>query len=145
MVWRVSAVESRERVEMMGSIQLALSDTVKAEALRTVLARSARVPVRCVERPEPESACAVVVDPAHLGRLGVPLSHPERVVLVTRGDEQSLREAWDLGVGSVVNEQDPVNTVVLAILAVCLRAGPNEGRPAAPEPEAPPVRREEGA
>lgn len=106
-----------------GSIQLALSDAAKAEALRTILARSAQAQVECVERPEPESACAVVVDPAHLHRLPVPLRRPERVILVGPGDEESLQRAWDLGVSSVVNEQDPLNTVVLAILSVCLRTG----------------------
>jgi hypothetical protein len=111
---------------MMASIQLALSDTAKAEALRTVLSRSAGSPVVCVEQPEPETACAVVVDLAHLGRLPVPLTHPERVVLLARSDEECLQSAWDLGVSSVVSESDPLNTVVLAILAVCLRAGPSK-------------------
>jgi hypothetical protein len=114
----------REQGPMMRTIQLALSDTAKAEALRSVLARSGSAPVECVKRPNPESACAVVVDCAHLGLLPVPLTHPQRVVLLAPGDEESLREAWELGVGSVVNELDPLNTVVLAILAVCLRAGP---------------------
>ncbi|MCL4796780.1 MAG: hypothetical protein KJZ84_19605 [Bryobacteraceae bacterium] len=129
----------------MGSIQLALSDTAKAEALRTVLARSTQIPVQCVQRPELESACAVVVDPAHLGLLPVPLSHPQRVVLVAQGDEESLREAWELGVGSVVNEGDPVNTVVLAVLAVCLRARPNREQPETPETAKERPRRETSA
>ncbi len=126
--------ESSVAVKTMGLIQLALSDTAKAEALRTVLARSTQTPVQCVERPDLEGACAVVVDPAHLGLLPVPLSHPHRVVLVApRSGEESLREAWELGVGSVVNEHDSVDTVVLAVLAVCLRTGPGREQPAGPE------------
>jgi hypothetical protein len=129
----------------MGSIQLALSDTTKAEALRALLARSARVPVECVAKPELERACAVVVDPAHMNGLARPLSHPERVVLVTPGDEQSLQDAWDLGVSSVVNEQDPVNTVVLAVLAVCLRCGGAKEQAPSLEPEGRAARRESQA
>lgn len=125
----------------MGSIQLALSDTVKAEALRSVLSRSSKAPVVCVERPDPESACAVVVDPEHLQRLPVPLAHPERIVMVAPGDEEILQSAWDLGVNSVVHEQDPVNTVVLAILAVCLHAGPAKDRAPAQDPLDPQVSR----
>lgn len=112
----------------MGSIQLALSDAAKAEALCSVLNRSAGAPAVCVEQPDPASACAVVVDLAHLGRLPLPLSHPERVILVAPNDEQNLQNAWDLGVSSVVGELDPLNTVVLAILAVCLRCGAAKGQ-----------------
>lgn len=125
-----------------GSIQLALSDAAKAEALRTILARSAQARVECVERPEPDAACAVVVDPAHLHRLPVPLRRPERVVLVSPGDEESLQRAWDLGVSSVVNEQDALNTVVLAILSVCLRTGAAKEQVAA-HAAPPPVERAE--
>lgn len=125
----------------MGSIQLALSDTVKAEALRSVLSRSAKAAVVCVEWPDPATACAVVVDPGHLGRLPVPLVHPERIVMVAPGDEEILQAAWDLGVNSVVSDHDPVNTVVLAILAVCLRAGPAKDRAPAQDPLDPQVPR----
>jgi hypothetical protein len=125
----------------MGSIQLALSDAVKAEALRSVLSRSAKAAVLCVERPDPETACAVVVDPEHLRLLPAPLAHPERIVMVAPGDEEILQAAWDLGVNSVVNEQDPVNTVVLAILAVCLHTGPAKDRTPAQDPLDPPVPR----
>lgn len=126
------AIEStpprRGQGTMMASIQLALSDGAKAEALRTVLSRSTGSPAVCVEQPDLESACAVVVDLAHLGRLPAPLSHPQRVVLIARSDEECLQSAWDLGVSSVVSESDPLDTVVLAILAVCLRAGPAKGQ-----------------
>ena len=107
----------------MGSIQLALSDTAKAETLRGILARSAQREAVCVETPDLESACVVVVDQAHLGSLPLPLSRPERVVLLAASDPESLKGAWDAGVSSVVSEQDSINTVVLAILAVCLRTG----------------------
>ncbi len=116
----------------MGSIQLALSDAAKAEALRGVLARSAQREVVCMDRPDLDSACVVVVDQAHFSVLPLPLSKPDRVILLASSDPESLKSAWDAGVSSVVNEQDSLNTVVLAILAVCLRTGagcPKQGTP----------------
>jgi len=107
----------------MSCIQLALSDTAKADALRNLLARSTQLQVRCVEKPCLEEACVVVVDPPHLRLLPNPLPFPERVVLMTVNDAGHLRDAWDAGVSSVVTEQDPPNTVVLAILSACLRSG----------------------
>jgi hypothetical protein len=116
----------------MGSIYLALSDTAKAEALRGILSRSAQREVVCTETPDLESACVVVVDQAHLNALPLPLTKPDRVILMASSDAASLKSAWEAGVSSVVNEQDSLNTVVLAILAVCLRTGsarPREGSP----------------
>jgi hypothetical protein len=116
----------------MGSIQLAISDTAKAESLRGVLARSAQREVVCTDTPDLESACVVVVDQAHFDALPQPLSKPDRVVLLASSDPESLKTAWDAGVSSVVGEQDSLNTVVLAILAVCLRSGaarPKQGTP----------------
>lgn len=112
-----------KRHDSMGSIQLVLSDTAKAEALRGVLARSAQREVVCADIPDLESACAVVVDQDHFSALPLPLPNPDRVILLASNDPGSLKSAWDAGVSSVVSEQDSLNTVVLAILAVCLRTG----------------------
>lgn len=107
----------------MSCIQLALSNTAKSDLLRSLLCRSTQLPVRCVESPCFEEACVVVVDPPHLRMLPSPLAFPERVVLITQNDANHLRDAWEAGVNSVVSEQDPPNTVVLAILSACLRSG----------------------
>lgn len=107
----------------MGSIQVALSDTAKADALRVLLARSTQVPVLCAEAPDFAAACVVVIDAERFSRLPQPLSHPDRIVLITRNDPGHLKEAWEAGVHSVLSEQDPLNTVVLAVLATCLRSG----------------------
>lgn len=112
----------------MSCIQLALSDPAKADALRSLLARSTQLQVRCVEQPCLEEACVIVVDPAHLRQLPTPLPFPERVVLMTRNDPSHLRDAWEAGVSSVVTDQDPPNTVVLAILSACLRSGTAEAK-----------------
>ncbi|MGO9239460.1 MAG: hypothetical protein ACLQBJ_01520 [Bryobacteraceae bacterium] len=107
----------------MSCIQLALSDPAKAETLRSLLARSTQLQVRSVEQPSLEEACVIVVDPPHLRQLPSPLPYPERIVLLTRNDASHLRDAWEAGVSSVVTDQDPPNTVVLAILSACLRSG----------------------
>lgn len=107
----------------MGSIQVALSDSAKADALRVLLARSTQVPVLCAESPDCEAACAVVIDAGRFASLPRPLKHPDRIVLITTNDSGHLKDAWDAGVQSVLSEQDPLNTVVLAVLATCLRSG----------------------
>jgi hypothetical protein len=113
----------RQKNRRMSCIQLALSDAAKADVLRALLARSTQLPVRCVAQPCLEEACVVVVDPPHLRLLPRPLAFPDRVVLLTPNDPSHLRDAWEAGVSSVVTDQDPPNTVVLAILSACLRSG----------------------
>jgi hypothetical protein len=117
----------------MGSIQIALSDQAKRDALRALLTRSTAVPVVCVETPDYEDACVVVLDGARFGARAGRLCHPDRVVLITRNDPASLREAWEANISSVLSEQDPLNTVVLAVLSTCLRSGTARGKPAGPE------------
>jgi hypothetical protein len=63
----------------------------------------------------------VVLDEAAFARLPLPLTNPERVVLITRKDPQTMAEAWDAGIMSVVSEADPISTVLLAIMAAALR------------------------
>jgi hypothetical protein len=49
------------------------------------------------------------------------------VVLITRKDPQHLSRAWDAGIVSVVSEDDPANTVLLAIMAAALRVPKLQG------------------
>ena len=112
----------------MSCIQLALSDAAKADVLRSLLARSTQLQVRCVQQPCLEEACVVLVDPPHLRLLPHPLPFPDRVVLLTANDPSHLRDAWEAGVSSVVTDQDPPDTVVLAVLSACLRSGTADDR-----------------
>ena len=62
----------------------------------------------------------MVLDEEAFERLPLPLSNPERVVLITRReaqDPQLLAQAWEAGIVSVVSEEDPLSTVLLAIMA----------------------------
>jgi hypothetical protein len=106
---------------MMQTVQLSIADCRYSEALRDALSRSCAWHVETVERPDPSMQSVLVLDEAAFSRLPLPLSNPERVVLITRKDPQSLAEAWDAGIVSVVSHEDPTNTVLLAIMAAALR------------------------
>ena len=78
--------------------------------------------------PDPSQHCVLVLDETAFARLPLPLSNPERVVLITRKDPQLLAQAWDAGIVSVVSEEDPLNTVLLAIMAAALRVAKDPRR-----------------
>ena len=42
-------------------------------------------------------------------------------MLITRQDPQLLAQAWDAGLVSVLSQQDPMSTVLLAVMAAALR------------------------
>ena len=118
----------------MESIQLAISNTSYATALKELLIRDGTVEVSCVEAPDAEFSGVIVLDSAGLERLPATLSNPERVVLITRNEPQCLSKAWKSGIVSVVFDNDPLSTVLLAIMAARLRvakdvrSGPEEQR-----------------
>ena len=128
------AARKRQKDHCMNCIQLALCNAAKADLLRGLLCRSTQLLVRCVESPCIEEACVVVVDPPHLRMMPSPLAFPEKVVLITQNDASHLKDAWEAGVNSVVSDQDPPNTVVLAILSACLRSGSKRPRHASGQP-----------
>lgn len=125
-----SGKDARSEVTAMGSIQVSLSDANRAEALCALLERSTQTPVVRTEKPDLENACAVVLDIESFHRLPQPVEHAERIVLIAGNDALHLKEAWEAGVHSVLSEQDPLNTVVLAVLATCLRSGSRKPKPA---------------
>jgi hypothetical protein len=112
----------------MASIQLSLTDASKAAALKALLLRSTQFAVECTQKPDPDSACVVVVDLKTMQRVPARIRHPERIVLIAKSNPSNLNDAWEAGVNTVVSDEDPLNTVVLAILSACLRKGQ------APEP-----------
>jgi hypothetical protein len=106
---------------MMQTVQLVIADGMYAAALREALSRTCAWHVESVGRPDPAQHCVMVLDQSALERLPLPLSNPERIVLITHRDPQLMAEAWEAGVVSVVSEQDPISTVLLAIMAAGLR------------------------
>ena len=106
---------------MMQTVQLAIADGMYAAALREALSRSCAWHVESVGRPDPTQHCVMVLDQSALQLLPLPFSNPERIVLITRKDAQLMAEAWEAGIVSVVSQQDPISTVLLAIMAAGLR------------------------
>ena len=106
---------------MMQSVQLSIADGRYAATVREALSRNCAWRLESAAVPDLSQECVVVLDEATFARLPLPLSNPERVVLITRKDPQMLAEAWEAGIVSVVSETDPVSTVLLAIMAAALR------------------------
>jgi hypothetical protein len=116
----------------MHTVQFALADAAYSAALREALVRSGPWHVVRVEDPDPGQMCVVVMDADAFDRLPLPLSHPERVVLITHKDPQHLSRAWDAGIVSVVSVDDAPNTIQLAIMAAALRVPKAQAAPVAP-------------
>jgi len=74
-----------------------------------------------VDRPDLSQQCVLVLDEAAFDRLPLPLTYPGRIVLICRQDPQVLAQAWDAGIVSVVSQDAPLNTVMLAAMAAALR------------------------
>jgi len=109
---------------MMQTVQLSIADGQYAATVREALSRSCAWHVEPVERPDLSQHCVMVLDEQAFRRLPLPLSNPERIVLVTRKEPQApqfLAEVWEAGIVSVVSEADPLSTVLLAIMAAALR------------------------
>ncbi|MEO8371727.1 MAG: hypothetical protein ABI806_21240 [Candidatus Solibacter sp.] len=106
---------------MMQTVQLAIADGVYAAALREALSHTCAWHVESVGCPDPSQHCVLVLDQAGLELLPPPLSNPERIVLIAQRDSRQMAEAWDAGIVSVVSAQDPMSTVLLAIMAAGLR------------------------
>jgi hypothetical protein len=106
---------------MMQTVQLSITDALYAASLREALSRNCAWHVESVERPDPSCHGVMVVDQDTFERLSLPLSNPERIVLISRKEPGLLAEAWEAGIVSVVSREDPLNTVLLAIMAAGLR------------------------
>ncbi len=117
---------------MMQTVQLAISDAAYGAAVREALSRSCAWHVESVDRPDPSQGCVLVLDEAAFAGLALPLSNPERVVLITRTDTHlMMAQAWEAGIVSVVSADDPMSTVLLAIMAAALRVAKSRSSPVA--------------
>jgi hypothetical protein len=106
----------------MERIQVAITDPSYAGRLRDLLLATSASRVECVETPDLKEDGVIVLDVAHLEGLRERPRRPERLVLIARTDERSLKQAWESGLKSVVSEKDPLAMAVLAIQAVQLRS-----------------------
>jgi hypothetical protein len=111
----------------MQTVQLSITDGPYSTAVREALSRSCAWRVESVDRPEPAHPCVLVLDESAFARLPLPLTNPERIVLIARKDPQVLAQAWEAGIVSVISADDPINTVLLAIMAAALRVANYHG------------------
>ena len=121
---------------MMQTVQLSIADGQYAATVREALTRSCAWHVQPVDRPDLSQHCVMVLDEQSFRLLPLPFSNPERVVLITRHDLQDpqfLAQAWEAGIVSMVSEQDPLSTVLLAIMAAALRIAKSHSSEAAGE------------
>jgi hypothetical protein len=105
----------------MQTVQLSIADGQYAAAVREVLSRSCAWHVETVDSPDARQQCVLVLDEFALARLPLPLSNPERIVLIARKNPRVLAEAWEAGIVSVISADDPISTALLAIMAAALR------------------------
>jgi hypothetical protein len=110
---------------MLQTVQLSITDGPYAHSVREALSRScAWEIVEPAGAPDPSRDGVLVLDEESFERLPLPLSNPKSVVLVTRHeppDQELLAHAWEAGIVSVVSAEDPLSTVLLAIMAAALR------------------------
>ena len=103
------------------TVQLSIADGAYSAAIREAVSRGCAWHVESVDRPDFSRCCVMVLDRFAFARLPLPLSNPQAIVLVTPKDPQLLALAWEAGIVSVVSDEDPLDTVLLAIMAAALR------------------------
>ncbi|MGP8244699.1 MAG: hypothetical protein ACLQVN_09295 [Bryobacteraceae bacterium] len=128
---------------MLQTVRLALADTAYAAALRDALNHTCAWHIDSAESLEPGQPCVLVLDDRALARLPLSLSHPECIVLITHKNSERMAQAWDAGIVSVVGWDDPIDTVLLAIMAAALRCptlhSHSVARAISPNPESNPA------
>lgn len=105
----------------MQTVQLSIADGPYAAAVREALSRSCAWHVESVGSPDATQQCVLVLDEFAFAKLPLPLSNPERIVLIARKNPRVLAEAWEAGIVSVISADDPIGTVLLATMAAALR------------------------
>ena len=105
----------------MQTVQLSIADGQYAAAIREALSRSCAWHVETADSPDATQQCVLVLDEMAFAKLPLPLSNPERIVLIARKNPRVLAEAWEAGIVSVISADDPISTVLLAIMAAALR------------------------
>ncbi|MGD0500881.1 MAG: hypothetical protein ABSC23_20905 [Bryobacteraceae bacterium] len=119
---------------MIQTVQLAITDGSYLATVREALCHSCAWHVEPVDRPDASQSCVLVLDEQAFERLPLPLANPERVVLITREDtHQLMAQAWEAGIVSVVSADDPLDTVLLAIMAAALRVAKSHSAAASSE------------
>jgi len=105
----------------MKTVQLAISDSEYAEALRNLLVRDGTHRVYLVDRPDLGRDGVIVIGANNPDNLSLLESDPERFIVVTKEGSDNLSRIWQAGARHVVFEKDPPHTAQLAIFATELQ------------------------
>ncbi len=110
----------------MTTVQIIMTNRRYAKELERLLVRDGRHRVLQVEAPDTASAGVVVMDSDSFREFsnGQPQTTqvaPEQVVLVAGHEAGLLNKAWDAGLRSVVYDDEPIQTTLLAVIAAELR------------------------
>src|SRR5579872_743750 len=116
---------------MMQRVQLSIADAAYVAALREALSRSCAWHIDLVDRPDLSQPCVLVLDEFAFAKLPLPLSNPERIVVICQPDPELFAQAWEAGIVSVLSKGDSVSTILLAIMAAALRVSKVHSGPSA--------------
>jgi len=105
----------------MRTIQIAVADRGFVAELSRKLKQSGAGDVVCVDVPDVDTGGVLLMDVDALRSVPLPLANPERVVLIAPEGAGELDRAFDAGIKSVVSTRDPLDTVLLALMAAELR------------------------
>lgn len=113
----------------MHTVQIVMADREYASELEALLVRDGRHRVYRDSEPESGWDGVIVMDLAHFNNLAWETHRPDQIVLIVPRNEQCLRKAWEAGLQSVVYEDEPPRTLLLAVMAAELRHLPNDDSP----------------
>ncbi len=116
----------------MTTVQIIMADRKYATELERLLVRDGQHRVLQLDAPDESESGVVVLDSGSFQEFEEAASHPEKVVLVAGHEEGLLTKAWEAGLRSVVYEDEPIQTTLLAVIAAELRLLKSVGLPWAP-------------
>jgi len=111
----------------MRTIQIAVAGAGFAASLSSLLLQSGAGDVVCVDVPDAGKAGVLVLDNRALERVARPLPRPECVVLIAPEQGRALDCAFAAGIKSVVSRRDPLDVILLAVLAASLNVPGSTG------------------
>ncbi len=116
----------------MTTVQIIMANREYASELGSLLVRDGQHRVLHLDAPDDSEAGVVVMDSGSFQEFQQPPCHPDQVVLVAAHEEALLTKAWEAGLRSVVYEDEPIQTTLLAVIAAELRLLKSVGLPWAP-------------
>jgi len=116
----------------MTTVQIIMANRGYARELERLLIRDGKHRVLQLESPDQNQAGVVVMDESSFNEFEKIPCQPEQVVLVAGHESSLLTRAWEAGLRSVVYNDEPIQTTLLAVIAAELRLLKQASMPWAP-------------